>query len=78
MNLVRKVLHRLLPYEMRRRFSDWRHRGYIDVYAREEIIRLNAEIDELRADQRRVAQLMDVVEQLTVRVSTNVDATSER
>lgn len=83
-NSMRKMWRRKVPYAVRVRLSDWRQRRKTDQVAQEKLValaiqiqRLNAEIDELRRDQRRVAQLMDVIEQLVVQADKNIDYNKE-
>lgn len=73
MNIVKAAWVRAVPYPVRRRISDIRYRGETieslilrNAKLREDIRELKMEIDELRVDQRRVAELMDTVEQLSL------------
>lgn len=68
MNAVRRFWQRIAPHAIRKRLSDWRHNGEREDAVQVQIAELKSEIDELRADQRRVAQLMDTIERIALSV----------
>ena len=64
---VRRIVSMLVPNSVKRRV-----RGNASA-----IRELRAEVDELRGDQRRVAELMDVVEQLALAQRTHAKPSNE-
>lgn len=66
LKLVKWCWRTFVPERLRRLLSDLRHLEAIRSDLEKRMETMREEVDELRADQRRVAELMDVVEQLAL------------
>lgn len=69
MKFLKQVWRMIVPFRLRASLSERRNRSSAgNGGTQAEIDELRREIDELRGDQLKIAQLMDFVEQLAIKV----------
>lgn len=80
MRVARRLWQTLAPYNLRKLVSDWRSGrdsesvgAARDTALEHKLELLRLEIEQLHADHRRVAEMMDLVEQIALRIQVDLE-----